>query len=440
MNEKGANIDLVFRNGLKDFEVLPPPEVWDGIRPVVKFKPHPFIFLKVAAVITVLLTVSFFTYRWSRELSAGPEGSIIAFNVEASAPVISRPNNNPRNLQSVKYDQIKNSPVVLTDGSNTATIIQEIETIDSPEEVTYIQKIKSLSIINNETVLGPFLKSFNPSHETSIKIREPELQYFPENIITKPENRWSIAALASPTYYSSFNSGNDGLSKQLMESEEPLFSYSGGVAFSYKISKRFSIQSGLYYSSLGQKVEGINSFSGFKPYDNAKGVDNFKVLTTNGTIHTSNPDVFLVADGSDRILTDFTNDVIDPKKANLQPVNSSLNQNFSYLELPVVLRYKIVDKTIGINLIGGISYNLLVNNIVYTTLDGNRYPVGDTKGLNPLTLSSSLGMGMEYKVSGKLSLNLEPTLRYYINPFSVTTGSYTHPYSFGIFSGLSYKF
>jgi hypothetical protein len=440
MNEKGANIDLLFRNGLKDFEVLPPPEVWDGIRPVVKLRSRPFISLKVAAMITVLLTVSFFTYRWSREISAIPEGSIVAFNVEASAPVISMPDNNPRNLQDIKYDQIKNLPVLLTDYSNTAGIIQEIETDDSPEEVTFVQNTRSLSIINNKTVSGPFLRSFNASHETAIKIREPELQYFQENIRAKPQNRWSIAALASPTYYSSFNSGNDGISKQLMESEQPLFSYSGGVALSYKITKRLSIQSGLYYSALGQKVEGINSFSGFKPYDNAKGVDNFQVLTTSGTIHTSNPDVFLNAVGSNRLITEFTNDVIDPKKANLQPVNTSLNQSLSYLELPVVLRYKVLDRTIGINLIGGVSYNLLVTNSVYTSLDGNKYPVGDTKGLNPLTLSSSLGMGMEYKVSDKLSLNFEPTFRYYINPFSVTTGSYTHPYSFGIFSGLSYKF
>jgi hypothetical protein len=108
--------------------------------------------------------------------------------------------------------------------------------------------------------------------------------------------------------------------------------------------------------------------------------------------------------------------------------------------LPVIVRYKIIDKTIGINLIGGLSYNLLVNNSAYATKDGDKYPVGDTKGLNPLTLSSSLGMGMEYNLSDKLSLNLEPTFRYYLNPFSVTTGSYIHPYSFGIFSGVSYKF
>jgi hypothetical protein len=83
---------------------------------------------------------------------------------------------------------------------------------------------------------------------------------------------------------------------------------------------------------------------------------------------------------------------------------------------------------------------MLVNNTVYTTIDGSKYFIGKTEGLNPLTLSSSLGMGMEYNLSTKLSLNVEPTFRYYLNPFNVTTGSFIHPYSFGIFSGVSYKF
>ena len=61
MNEKGANIDLLFRNGLKDYEVLPPPGVWDNIHPVIKIKTGPIILLRVAAAITVLLTLSFLT-------------------------------------------------------------------------------------------------------------------------------------------------------------------------------------------------------------------------------------------------------------------------------------------------------------------------------------------------------------------------------------------
>ena len=73
-------------------------------------------------------------------------------------------------------------------------------------------------------------------------------------------------------------------------------------------------------------------------------------------------------------------------------------------------------------------------------IDGNKYPIGKTEGLNLMTLSSSLGMGMEYNFSNKLSLNLEPTFRYYLNPFNELAGSNIHPYSFGIFSGVSYKF
>lgn len=440
MNEKGANIDLLFRNGLKDFEVLPPPGVWDGVHSAVKSKSQSYLFLRVAAVVTVLLTLSFFTYRWTRELSGGTSGPVIAFNVPVSSPVITESVANPQYFPLKKLNPVNSSSGVLSETENPGTIQQVNETATFPDQIIDFQEIKNLSFAGNEVSRRLFLTPLNTSWGNSVTIKYPDLQYFPENITTKPKNRWSIAAMASPTYYSSFSSGSDELSKQMAASEQPLVSYSGGVALSFKISKRFTIQSGLYYSSLGQKVDGINTFSGFQQYVNTKGDHNFEVLTSSGTVFISNPDVFLSANGSERINTEYTVDVFDPKKASLQPVNSSLNQNFRYLEFPVFLRYKLVDKMIGINLIGGLSYNLLVNNTVYTTFDGNIYPVGDTKGLNPLSLSSSLGMGMEYNISNKLSLNLEPTFRYYLNPFSVTTGSYIHPYSFGIFSGISYKF
>jgi opacity protein-like surface antigen len=57
-----------------------------------------------------------------------------------------------------------------------------------------------------------------------------------------------------------------------------------------------------------------------------------------------------------------------------------------------------------------------------------------------INLSSSLGMGLEYNFSKKLSLNLEPTFRYYLNTFNEPAGTAIHPYSFGVFSGISYRF
>ena len=440
MSEKGANIDLLFRNGLKDYEVLPPAGIWEGIHPVVKIKSGPVILLRVAAVITVLVTIGLLTFKWNHDISNLPSGNLMAFNIEEPSPLISFPANSNHLIPVKDPDQIKSSSDILTEPDLSA-ISQEIESVSSPELAVYATGTKSLSIANGETNRSFYLPHLNSTTESKATIKYYDLPNLNDNTIIKPVKRWSIQAIASPTYLSSFNSGSDGLSKELTASEQSLVSYTGGVAFSYKISKRFSIQSGLYYSSLGQKVDGINSFSGFQPYGTVtKGDHNFEVLTTNGTVYTSNPDVFLSSNGSDRIVTAYTNDVFDPKKENLQPIANSLDQNFKYLELPVIVKYKLVDKTLGINLIGGLSYNLLVGNSVYTTLDGNRYSVGKTQGLNPLTLSSSLGMGMEYNLSGKLSLNLEPTFRYYLNPFSSSTSSFIHPYSFGIFSGVSYKF
>jgi hypothetical protein len=263
---------------------------------------------------------------------------------------------------------------------------------------------------------------------------------FSSDDIKEKTNRWSVAAMASPTYYPRFKSGDDELTKQIMASEQSQVSYSGGVAFSYMISKKLSIQSGLYYSSVGQEVNGINSFLGFQKYDYTKGDHNFEVLTSSGTIYTSNMDVFLLDRAGERVLTRYSNDIFDPVKSNLQYLNNSLHQSFSYIEMPVILRYKVVDRTLDVNVIGGLSYNLLVNNSVYTMIDGGRYTVGKTDGLNPMMFSSSIGMGMEYNLSEKISLNFEPTFRYFLNPFSGIPNVKIHPYSIGVFSGLSYKF
>jgi hypothetical protein len=255
------------------------------------------------------------------------------------------------------------------------------------------------------------------------------------------QERWSLGAIASPTFYSRIGGSDDVSVQQMKSSEQAQISYTGGIAFYYKLSKRFSIQSGVYYSSVGQEVSGINSFSGFQQYDMTKGTRNFEVLTTNGTVYTNNADVFLLADGGgDRVLTSYTIDQFDPVKANLQYLNNSLQQNFSFVELPILIRYKFVDRTIDLNLIGGISYNMLVGNNVYTYIGGDKYTIGKTEGLSPISFSSSIGMGMEYSFSQSFSLNLEPTFRYYLDPFNPLEGSRMHPYSFGLFSGLRYKF
>jgi len=440
MDEREANIDLVFRNGLKDYEVLPPPEFWDSIQPVIKRNPRSFILLRAAALVTVVLSLSFFAYRLSMELSSGAE-QIVASNEETMSPEILASITEPVQITPKEKVRIKADQKLVVETVVQDSNIPSVTSESLAPEVKYLSETKNISINTSKPLSGLTLASLSSPRKYSFPVKEVETQYIPEESPLQTTERWSIAALASPTYYSRFNSGKDEFSKQMMASEQPIVSYSGGVALAYRINNRLSLQTGLYYSSLGQDLDGISSFGGFQKYDNTKGDRNFEVLTTSGTVYTNNADVFLLSNGSgNKVITSYTNDVFDPEKASLHYINSTMRQTFSYLELPVVLRYKVVDKTIDLNLIGGLSYNILVNNSVYTLSEGSKYLIGKTEGLNPVSLSSSLGMGMEYNFSDNLSLNLEPMFRYYLNPFTESAGSNFHPYSFGIFSGMSFKF
>jgi len=439
MVDRGANIDVVFRNGLKDYEVLPPADAWDKIRPAVRKSQKPVIVLRAAAMIAVIISLSFLAYKWSTNLSSSLGSFSFAINPESDNPGALVPASVNRDVATTfiaKQEQQKpvsdvesDTPIQIANDNQVTPVLNNIEPENGPS-------FRGTNFRNKNGII-PLEKSYTGQYSASL--------FLPELVSEIPEkaqgDRWTIAALVSPTYYSGFNSDHNALTSLLVSKEQPVVSYTGGVAFAYKINKRFSVQSGLYYSSLGNELSGISSFAGFETYDKTKGDHNFEVLTTNGTVYTSNSDIFLIDRISGaRISTRYTSDVFDPTKANLKYLDNSLTQNFSYLELPLFLKYKLVDKTLGFNLIGGLSSNFLVNNGVYSSLNGGKYLVGKTEGVNTITFSSSLGMGMEYSLGKNLSLNLEPTFRYYLNPFTGTEGMRVHPYSFGVFSGLSYKF
>lgn len=453
MDNKGANIDLLFRNGLKDLEVLPPVGVWGSIFPVIRKKEKPYILLRSAALIAVLVSISFLTYRWGSERSAGLQNSLATLNEEpvpfqnneavpALTPRSPVKNSAPNEIRN-RTNRNNPVPVALAAQNNDEISVPEIITVSNNiSNGINLERTADKSVVSNFYFRAENSLLADNKFQIENKLNGSYIVPDEYGYLAAKDNsgKWSLSALASPSYYLRTQSGNDEISNQVSSSEQTKISYSGGMGFAYRISKKLSVQSGLYYTSIGQEIENIYSFSGFGRFDNAKSDHNFEVLTSGGVIYTENNDVFLLDNSGERVLTRYTNDVFDPAKANLSPVSNSLHQTFSYLEMPLILRYKLIDKSIDFNLIGGLSYNLLVNNSVHTFIDGKKYSVGETEGLNPFMVSSSVGMGMEYGLTRKISLNLEPMFRYYLNPFSEMPGVKTHPYSFGVFSGLFYKF
>src|SRR5512133_2142484 len=90
MDEREANIDLLFRNGLKDYEVLPPAEVWDKISPEVRKQNRAYIILRAAAMVAVLITLGFLTSTWNNKVSDNilkPSGPILQENKPAQSDI-----------------------------------------------------------------------------------------------------------------------------------------------------------------------------------------------------------------------------------------------------------------------------------------------------------------------------------------------------------------
>jgi hypothetical protein len=437
MVEREANIDLLFRNGLSDYEALPPSDIWEGIKPVVARPKRSFLLLRIAASAVILVVSGLLTAMLIRNIPPGTENTTSA--------LISRPGPDQvlnENITSSRQPVVSLATAI-TEVSQVAEDIKSpvnaasAFTLPAPGLYTPIVKSSPVREISKNNRPGSMQKAYNPSYsgieaEADVQVKE--------NIPARV-NKWSIGAMITPAYYSRFDLSSNDAASEIVKSEEAAFSYSGGVMFAYNLNRRFSVQTGISYSSIGQRIDGVTAYSGFGKYLDSKGESQFGVVTSSGTISSRNNDIYLTDNNSGaRVMTMYKTEVFDPVKNGLSYINSSLTQNFNYLEVPVMLKYKLIDRNIGLKVIGGVSYNILVNNSAYTTSGGSKYFIGKTEGLSPVTLSSSLGMGMEYNFSGKLSLNLEPTFRYYITPLGGLAGSTIHPYSLGILSGISYKF
>jgi len=436
-----ANIDLIFRNGLKDYEVSPPPEAWSNIQPAIGRKKKYMFLLQSAASIAILVSVGMFAYWLGYETSKEKfSAELVSINIgnEPVAPVdiviplaIIQNNTEPATVVNINTEAFETVEIPAIAKLEVAEEIY-VEDFDVVELDRLIAEIESFTEI--QTPLAIEYANLFSTESQSIIFNDSY-----ERAVTD-KNRWSILAMAAPTYYSQFATSENELARQIVASDQGRASYSGGVGFAYKISDRVSIQSGFYYSTMGQELGNIVAYSGFEQVSPTKGANNFKVLTPNGTVSANNPDIYLLSSSvPDRVVTRYTPDVFDPAKANLPHLSNSIYQDFSYIELPLLLRFKTIDRKVGVSFVGGVSYNFLIGNSAYTVKNGKKYSVGTTEGMSDLSLSSSFGMGMEYKFSTNLSFNIEPTFRYYLNPSNSGIAG-LHNYSLGIFSGVAYKF
>jgi hypothetical protein len=469
MKEEKKNIDLLFEEKLKQFRELPPAYTWDKLEKDLNRanSVRRIFYFRMAAASTLLLLAFgagyyFATYNYnstnefSQEVAApATEQDLTSdenpvnknLEPESTTKLASTSQHNLDNNLALKVQgnqinekdkseaiNLEQSPSIVPDNLIQEIIITESFvstelTFDESLEINVIEATPAITIKQEETDKDQIVVT-----DDFPKI-DPKAKVYGMESTAKTEMKWSVGAQFAPVlsyrdisinYANQTGNNPHDVESQLNDSEDALLSYAGGVDVNYVLSDRWNIQSGMYYSKIGQVN---NNALNFKQNDDEYLL--FAIRTSTGNINVS----------FEKIPDDIK--TITPNKDTLEAVdlnNVKLIQNFDLFEIPFMVKYKILSRKLGINISGGLSPAYLVSNSTILQVDDNKYDVGSSSNLNSMIVNTSISLGINYQLSKRISLNLEPNFKYSLSPINKDSNFDYHPYYFSWFTGLSYKF
>lgn len=436
MFEREPNIDIVFRNGLKNLEVLPPADVWNNIPPMPVKHTRLRVISGIAAGVAAMVSLTLLATWYVRNNSSpvllsevtipGSDAGDRTLDIASATPVSRPAEAKVINLINTATPSGNAVEVSLTTAEDEQAEL--VASADLPDTEAMPDRPDALFTDEITVVAAGRFDEATKNLKPSISDLDG----------TKTTQRFLVGASLSPAMGFSHSGENVRLA-ELINSEKTKPAYTTGVSVAYKISDRLSIQSGIGLASIGQTISDVAVYAGLSNHYAVKSSYLYSVETASGLIVAGNTDLYLT-DSKNRVGTLIQGNMADPSKYNLAKVGSDIQQVFRYLELPVMLRYKLIDRKVGLNLSGGLAYGVLVGNSAYTGQGSDLVRIGHTEGVSAFNISSQIGLGMEYNISRKVIFNLEPVFRYYVTPLSEISGSLYKPYSVGFSSGFFFKF
>jgi hypothetical protein len=466
MQDNQDHIDKFFRDKLNAYEVVPPENVWSKISGSLADKHRKsrklwIIGLSAAASLLFAIAAGWYFVGSDYNGPAFSEDIHTGFTDETSA--IIQPSTNKTHDVSIVIDDKKmnNRNTSITPEADTkrrAKLIKELypNEITGRKEMGVINTLISKAIqieqaTNTEYTLLAMGNSFlDPSDmeilASNIKKRD-EL-----NKNEKRKNTVSVGLQGSPEYRfvssdTEYASDTYPIYQGNIKNSQNDFNtnVTGGITVAYSSGSRFSIQSGFNYGEISQNPGqvGISFLGANNIYDHFAQDDDSRFQ---GPSYV-NQDNNLVVETQMGL-----SNLQMPLGANMVSVNSfekngtemvrnyRVEQKAGYLEIPLIVRYKLIDNRIGLHLLGGVNTNFLLINEVSLRDDYEAIANGKIEGLNPLTFTSSVGLGINYSISRHFLFSIEPTLKMHLN--SINNQSYINvrPMSVGLFTGLTYQF
>ena len=425
-----SNIDKLFIDKLKSFQASPDEKVWRKIERQLKKKkqkkgiPIWWSYSGIAA----LLILGFFLFPISDNEFNEIENNVVSspkqLNIKKEL-LEKKGNRNLNNANKIYTAEKKIKVSSQKENSSSKKMTHDsknnfqIALLEKNKIKQFIQPI-AIHIENTFNIIEPKkLKNKTKGLDFSKEVKDNIAMLLnEEKKNAKKKKNWSISPLIGLLNSNSYTKSSP-VSSSLSNSTKGDYTYSYGLQVSYQLNRKYSVQTGLHFQEISyQNKNLIVALSNINSSNiNFDTRTNFDMIELNSNVETS----------------------VNISAANIVSRNGNLNQRYGYIEIPIEIKYNLIEKnSFKTELIVGASSLFLNEN--ETTLETESFSSsGKMNNLNNINFSANLGVIFSYKFDKKWALNFSPMLKSHLNTFNNNSNGFK-PYSFGVYSGINLNF
>ncbi|HQF01021.1 MAG TPA: outer membrane beta-barrel protein [Bacteroidales bacterium] len=459
MPDRNLNIDKLFKDYLKNYQTQAPEGAWERIQADLKKERRVapiWLWRAAAALILLIMTFAagYFLSQYQRDntkLPIAEKHTPASIETPASKTEVRKVEKTYPVEQVTSTSEEKDKKQVDTHVKQPAVTTKEDVKSDPipetilPEEDVALDLLPALDgkvsdeLIEDmaETIKEPLYgekEIFDRIEYDAHYIRDLLDQEEYTDVLAQKEKKsssgnWGIGPRLAPVYsYRLLGSNASGESDKsyFNDVENSIMNFGAAISLSYSFNNKWSLKTGMYVSRIGQENKQVLAIVD----EGRSGM--FKLSTSSGAVFI-NPKKFESVMIQQQVSSKDT-------VSGGYLVNGSFIQNLDYFEVPIVMQYKVVDQRFAVNILGGLSPGILVNNRSYFESGKDKLQTGIVENVAQAVLNSLIGVGFDYAISKNVYLNMEPSFRYSISSISAGNDLRNHPYSISWLTGITYKF
>lgn len=397
--EERKHIDRLYQEKFKDFEATPREEVWKNISSRLQQKQRKKkvlpLWYKLAGVAAIF--AFFFSYTTGLFKFNNPKATQTTAIYEEDSIEISLAS------QAYTENMIRSSIILqalMQDTQNKQALEEQVAFVQEKQKEEKVfralepAKLTNLSIAKTYS-LSDFEDKTSEIAEVEKKTTTPnKLRDLPvpgktsdeEVAIVENSNlgkRLRISTMAAPIYYDNLGSGNsiDQRFNNNENSSEVTISY--GINFAYQISEKLKIRSGISKVDMSYNTNNIAFIATVNP------------VALNGINYAGNVPNYRIENTGSRRFGNLNASSEFNRASLASPASGYLNQQIGFIEVPLEFEYVILDKKIGLNIIGGGSTLFLDKNMISLNSAQFSTNLGEANNLNNLSFTTNIGLGLD---------------------------------------------